>query len=65
MSHGARRFLLMPTHAQVWKLVLAYMELAERGTPGTRHATLTFLMRVPEAYSPPQLTPMDTSTRSS
>ena len=46
MSRGARRFLLMPTHAQVWKLVLAYMELAERGTPGTRHATLTFLMRL-------------------
>ena len=39
MSAVAARFLLLPTHAQVWRLVRAYMELAERGTPGTRHGT--------------------------
>ena len=46
MTREAPRFLLQPTHAQVWRLVRAYMELAERGTPGTRHATLCFLMRL-------------------
>ena len=46
MSPDAARFLLLPTHAQVWRLVRAYMELAETGTKGTRHATLCFLMRL-------------------
>ena len=46
MSRGAYRFLLQPTHLQVWKLVRAYMELADRGARGTRDATLCFLMRL-------------------
>ena len=46
MTRSAAKYLLQPTQAQVWKLVRAYMELAERGTPGTRHATLCFLMRL-------------------
>jgi transcription initiation factor TFIIH subunit 4 len=46
MGRNARRYLLLPTHMQVWRIVRAYMELAERGTPGTRHATLCFLMRL-------------------
>ena len=45
-TRDALRFLLQPTHLQVWKLVRAYMELAERGHPGTRHATLCFLLRL-------------------
>ena len=46
MTRGAARYLLQPIHRQVWLLVKAYMELAERGTPGTRDGTLCFLMRL-------------------
>ena len=46
MSRDAARFLLLPTSQQVWRVVRAYMELAELGTPGTRHDTLCFLMRL-------------------
>lgn len=46
MSHAAHRFMLMPTHAQVWRLVHAYMKLADKGTRGIRHAMLCFLMRL-------------------
>lgn len=45
-TYAASSYLLQPTHVQVWRLVRAYMELAERGTPGTRHSTLCFLMRL-------------------
>ena len=44
-TRDALRFVLAPTHAQVWKLVRAYMELAERGTRGTRKR---FLSSFPE-----------------
>lgn len=46
MSRDAARFMLLPTNQQVWRVVRAYMELAEHGTPGTRHDTLCFLMRL-------------------
>jgi transcription initiation factor TFIIH subunit 4 len=51
MTRDAHRFLLLPTHVQVWRLVRAYMDLTERGTKGrgtkgTRNGTLCFLMRL-------------------
>lgn len=46
MSRQAPRYLLLPTHAQVWRLVRAYMKLSEKGTPGTQHGVLCFLMRL-------------------
>ena len=46
MSSQAPRYLLMPTHAQVWCLVRAYMKLSAKGSAGTQHGVLTFLMRL-------------------
>ena len=45
-SRAARHYLLTPSHTQVWQLMLAYMELAERTTIGARDATLAFLLRL-------------------
>ncbi len=46
MNRQAYRYLLLPTHTQVWRLVQAYMKLSEKGTPGTQHGVLCFLMRL-------------------
>jgi len=47
MGLGARSFLLQPVHVQVWRLMLAYMQLAEAsGAGGARDALLSFLMRL-------------------
>jgi len=46
MSRLAPRYLLQPTHVQVWRLVRAYMALSEKGAPGTQHGVLCFLMRL-------------------
>ena len=46
MTSDAARFLLLPTPTQIWHIVHAYMELAERGAPGTRLVTVYFLMRL-------------------
>lgn len=47
MGAGARAFLLQPVHTQVWRLMLAYMQLAEkRGASGARDALLSFIMRL-------------------
>ena len=46
MGGGARRFLLLPVHAQVWRLMMAYMSIAEGSGVGARDAVLSFLMRL-------------------
>ena len=47
MGAGARGFLLQPVHTQVWRLMLAYMQLAEEsGASGARDALLSFIMRL-------------------
>ena len=47
MTRDAARFLLLPTHTQVWRVLRAYIDLAEgSGKQGVHHATLCFLMRL-------------------
>mmetsp|Transcript_24851 Transcript_24851/g.56651 ORF Transcript_24851/g.56651 Transcript_24851/m.56651 type:complete len:364 (-) Transcript_24851:1071-2162(-) len=50
MSRAARAFLLLPTHEQVWRLILGYLELIDHsnqeGNVGARDATLAFLLRL-------------------
>lgn len=69
MSRMAAKFLLMPTGLQVWQLVRAYMELADKAVRGTGHATLCFLMRLgllelgrPYLFDDPSLDEMQRAT---